>query len=64
LAWLAEVYDRLSAERVAPMPGAFIELMRAHEAGREVQSQIIMPEVRFAQLRQTALWRTVCVANY
>jgi ectoine hydroxylase-related dioxygenase (phytanoyl-CoA dioxygenase family) len=57
LEWLAEVYDRLFAERVAPVPGAFIELMRSHEAGRDVQSQIIMPEVRFAELRQTALWR-------
>jgi ectoine hydroxylase-related dioxygenase (phytanoyl-CoA dioxygenase family) len=57
LAWLGEVYDRLFAERVQPLPGAFIELNRARETGQDVQSQIIMPEVRFAELRETALWR-------
>ena len=57
LAWLGEIYDRLFAERVAPLPGAYVELMRTHEAGRDAQSQIIMPEVRFAELRQTVLWR-------
>jgi len=57
LAWLGEIYDRLFAERVAPVPGAYVELMRTHEAGRDAQSQIIMPELRFAELRKTALWR-------
>ena len=57
LEWLGQVYDRLFAERVAPVPGAYVELMRTHEAGKDAQSQIIMPEVRFAELRQTALWR-------
>jgi hypothetical protein len=57
LAWLGEVYDRLFVERVAPVPGAYVELMRTHEAGRDSQSQIIMPELRFAELRHTALWR-------
>ena len=57
LAWLAEVYDRLFAERVQPLPGAFIDLEQSHEGAGNVQAQIIMPEVRFGELRETALWR-------
>src|SRR5258708_220196 len=57
VAWLGEIYDRLFAERVAPVPGAYVELMRTNQAGKDAQSQIIMPELRFAELRKTALWR-------
>lgn len=57
LVWLGNVYDRLFAERVQPIPGAYVELVRSPDGSNDVQAQIIMPEVRFAALRETALWR-------
>ncbi len=57
LGWLREVYDRLFAERVEPIPGAYIDLLRPYDSpGQDLQPQILTPETRFAQLRRTAFW--------
>jgi hypothetical protein len=58
LAWLGEVYDQLFSERVSPVPGAYVELIRPNDGvARDLQAQILLPEVRFPELRKTAFWR-------
>ncbi len=58
LQWLGAVYDRLFAERVEPVPGGYIDLIRPYDsAGEDLQPQILLPELRFAELRKTAFWR-------
>jgi ectoine hydroxylase-related dioxygenase (phytanoyl-CoA dioxygenase family) len=59
LAWLAEVFDRLFADRANTMPGAYIDdVLRPYDKpGENSQPQILMPELRFPELRKTAFWR-------
>jgi ectoine hydroxylase-related dioxygenase (phytanoyl-CoA dioxygenase family) len=59
LAWLADIYDRLFAERATAVPGTYIDdLMRPYDRpGADAQPQIIMPELRFPQLRKSLFWR-------
>jgi Phytanoyl-CoA dioxygenase (PhyH) len=58
LAWLAELYDWLFAERVQPVPGGYFDLSRAYESGGpDLQPQILTPETRLPALRRTAVFR-------
>jgi hypothetical protein len=63
LAWLGEIYDRLFAERINPVPGAYVDLVRPSGTSPngtselDSQAQILLPELRFAELRKTAFWR-------
>jgi hypothetical protein len=58
LLWLGELYDWLFAERIEPVPGGYFDLSRPYESpGEDLQPQILAPEVRFPELRKTALFR-------
>jgi hypothetical protein len=58
LAWLGELYDALFAERRGGYKGGYFDLTRPYDAeGEDLLPQIIMPEIRFPQLRSTAFWR-------
>jgi hypothetical protein len=58
VAWLGEIYDRLFAERINPVPGAYVELVRPNGTSEvDSQAQILLPELRFPELRKTAFWR-------
>jgi len=59
LEWLTNVYDRLFADHASAVPGAYIDdvLRPYHEPGEASQPQILMPELRFPDLRKTAFWR-------
>src|SRR5262249_13677385 len=56
LEWLGQVYDRLFADRVEPMPGAFVELVRSQTGNEDLQAQIIMPEVKLPELCKPMFW--------
>ncbi len=63
LAWLGEIYDRLFAERINPVPGAFVDIVRPNGTSPngtsevDSQKQILLPELKFPELRKTAFWR-------
>jgi hypothetical protein len=58
IAWLGEVYDWLFEERVQAVPGGYFDLSRPYDSpGEDLQPQILAPEVRVRELRQTCLWR-------
>ena len=58
LEWLREVYDRLFADRIEAVPGGHFDVLRPYDSpGEAKQLQLLMPEVRFAELRKTAFWR-------
>jgi phytanoyl-CoA dioxygenase PhyH len=58
LEWLGQVYDLLFEERVQPVPGGYIDLIRPYDSkGGDLQPQIIVPETRYAELRRTQFWR-------
>lgn len=58
IAWLGEIYDRLFEERTQIVPGGYFDLSRPYDSpGEDLQPQILVPEVRFAELRRTAFWR-------
>ncbi len=58
IAWLGEVYDRLFEERAQAVPGGYFDLSRPYDSpGEDLQPQIIVPEVRYNQLRRTSFWR-------
>jgi hypothetical protein len=58
LAWLGEIYNRLFAERVNPVPGAYVDLVRPNGSSEVAsQAQILLPELKFPELRKTAFWR-------
>ncbi len=64
LASLGKVYDRLFAERVEAVPGGYIDLERSYDsAGEDRQPQILLPDVRFAELRKTAFWRNAVAGS-
>lgn len=58
LAWLGLVYDALFQERVGAEKGDYFDLSRPYDSdGEDLVPQIITPEVRFPELKQTAFWR-------
>jgi Phytanoyl-CoA dioxygenase (PhyH) len=58
LAWLGEIYDRLFAERINPVPGAYVDLVKPNGSSEaDSQAQILLPELQFPELRKTAFWR-------
>ena len=58
IAWLGEVYDRLFEERTQTVPGGYFDLSRPYDSpGEDLQPQILVPEVRFSELRRTSFWR-------
>src|SRR5262249_53846100 len=58
LEWLGSVYDRLFEDRVEAVPGGYFDLVRPYDSGgKDLQPQIIMPEVRLRDLRKTNFYR-------
>ncbi len=58
LAWLGEVYDRMFAERISPVPGAFVDVVRPNGTSDvDSQKQILLPELKFSELQKTTFWR-------
>jgi ectoine hydroxylase-related dioxygenase (phytanoyl-CoA dioxygenase family) len=58
LAWLREVYDRMFAERIEAVPGGHFDVLRPYDSpGEAKQLQLLMPEVRFTELRKSGFWR-------
>ena len=58
LAWLGEIYDKMFAERISPIPGAFVDIIRPNGTSEtDSQKQILLPELKFPELRKTAFWR-------
>src|SRR5678815_5291080 len=56
--WLRDLYDRLFGERTGEAAGHYFDLAgpRAH-GGREVLPQVLGPERRFPELRETVYFR-------
>jgi hypothetical protein len=58
LAWLGDVYDWLFGERTEAVPGGYFDLARPYESGGpDLLPQILLPEARLPELRETAFWR-------
>jgi hypothetical protein len=58
LAWLREVYDRILSERVEAVPGGHFDVLKPYDSGGDSkQIQVLMPEVRFPDLRKSSFWR-------
>ncbi len=58
LAWLREVYDALFAEKRGSYHGGYFDLTRPYDReGEDVLPQIIAPEIRFPQLKETTFWK-------
>ena len=58
LAWLEPLYDALFADRRGAWRGGYFDLARPYESeGPDLVPQVLMPDLRFPQLRQTTLVR-------
>src|SRR5262245_23453598 len=58
LVWLREVYDALFDEKRGSYHGGYFDLTRPYDReGEDVLPQIIAPEVRFPQLKETTFWK-------
>ena len=58
LAWLGELYDKMFAERISFVPDAFVDVVRPNgTSATDSQKQILLPELKFPELRKTAFWR-------
>jgi ectoine hydroxylase-related dioxygenase (phytanoyl-CoA dioxygenase family) len=58
LAWLAELYDWLFAERRGAFRGGYFDLARRYDApGEDLLPQLLVPELRVPELRETSFWR-------
>src|SRR5215475_1434189 len=58
LEWLRKVYDRMFADRIEAVPGGHFDVLRPYDSpGETKQLQLLMPEVKFTELRKTAFWR-------
>jgi len=57
LAWLVQVYDALFAEKRGSYHGGYFDLTRPYDSeGEDLLPQIIAPEIRFPQLKETGFW--------
>ena len=58
LEWLRLVYDALFTEKRGSFRGGYFDLTRRYESeGEDLLPQIIAPEARFPQLKETAFWK-------
>jgi hypothetical protein len=58
VAWLAELYDWLFAEKSRALAGAHFDLVRPYDSkGRDRLPQVLAPEKRVPALKETAFWR-------
>ena len=58
LEWLREVFDELFADKQGAIPGGYFDLYRPYEAeGEDLLPQVLFPEARFPELRQTQFFR-------
>ena len=58
LAWLGDIYDKMFAERISFVPDAFVDVLRPNgTTDVDSQKQILLPELKFPELRKTAFWR-------
>jgi ectoine hydroxylase-related dioxygenase (phytanoyl-CoA dioxygenase family) len=58
LVWLRELYDWLFETQAETVPGGYFDLSRPYESeGTDLQPQIIAPEARFPELRETCFFR-------
>jgi hypothetical protein len=58
VAWLGDLYDWLFAEKSRALTGAHFDLVRPYDSeGEDRLPQIIAPEKRLAELKETAFWR-------
>ena len=58
LAWLAELYDWLFAERRGAFRGGYFDLARPYDApGEDLLPQLLVPELRVPELCETAFWK-------
>src|SRR6185295_4560406 len=58
LEWLRQVYDALFAEKRGSYHGGYFDLTRPYDSdGEDLLPQIIAPEIRFPQLKQTGFWK-------
>lgn len=58
LDWMAALYDRFFAAREGGVPGGYFDLVRPYDAEDEdLLPQVLFPEQRFPQLRETAYVR-------
>jgi hypothetical protein len=57
VAWLAELYDWLFAEKSRAVPGGHFDLVRPYDSdGEDRLPQVLAPEQRLPQLKTTAFW--------
>ena len=58
VAWLRELYDWLFASKAEAVRGGYFDLARPYDSeGEDLLPQLLTPEHRFPQLRQTTFWR-------
>jgi ectoine hydroxylase-related dioxygenase (phytanoyl-CoA dioxygenase family) len=58
LVWLRDVYDALFAEKRGSYHGGYFDLTRPYDRdGEDLLPQIIVPEARFPQLKETCFWK-------
>ena len=58
LDWLRGVYDALFAEKRGAYHGGYFDLTRPYDSeGEDLLPQIIAPEARFPQLKETSFWK-------
>ena len=58
LEWLAPIYDELFASRRGAFKGGYFDLARPYEAeGEDLVPQVLAPEVRHPELRDTNIFR-------
>jgi len=58
LAWLRQVYDALFTEKRGAYRGGYFDLTRPYDSeGEDLLPQIIAPETRFPQFKETSFWK-------
>src|SRR5262245_35556346 len=58
LVWLRDVYDALFTEKRGSYHGGYFDLTRPYDRdGEDLLPQIIAPEIRFPQLKDTCFWK-------
>jgi ectoine hydroxylase-related dioxygenase (phytanoyl-CoA dioxygenase family) len=58
LVWLRDVYDALFNEKRGSYHGGYFDLTRPYDRdGEDLLPQIIAPEIRFPELKETCFWK-------